>query len=185
MKVLGPRGLGLLCAGAAIATGITIAGCANHVQGVANPNVAELSAYKTEAASSSAAATTSMRAAQKAKAISDNCDPFPNTSGLGVSKYNEFVKAHDGNSADYTAKRDEAASTLDNAANTVETGVNTAGDSLEPDLAGKLTDYVNAARGLAEQTRAMTYTAAVGPLNDASKQVNDARKAVRDTCSGR
>jgi hypothetical protein len=28
----------------------------------------------------------------------------------------------------------------------------------------------------------MTYTSPVGPLNDASKRVNDARNAVRDAC---
>lgn len=102
-----------------------------------------------------------------------------------VAKYNEFVDAHDANAPDYADKRELAASTLDDAANKVEAGVSTAKDSLPEDLAGKFTDYVTAARALAAETRKMTYTAPVGPLNEASRRVNDARNAVRDACPKR
>ncbi|ONM48635.1 hypothetical protein [Nocardia donostiensis] len=185
MKVLDPRKFGLICAVAALATGLSVAGCAEQVPGSATPNAAELSAYKTEAASSSAAATSSRRAAERAQAISDNCDPFPATTGIGVTKYNEFVDAHDNNAPDYVPKRDAAADTLEDAANKVESVVNSTRAEIPPDLADKLTEYVNAARELAKQTRGMTYTAPVGPLNDASKRVNDARNAVRDACGAR
>ncbi|MEU7767925.1 hypothetical protein AB0B25_22770 [Nocardia sp. NPDC049190] len=185
MKLLDPRGFGLVCATGAVAIGLTVAGCANRVEGVANPNASDLAAYKTEAASSSAAATSSRRAAAQSKAIADNCGQFPTISGLGVSKYNEFVDAHDANAPDYLAKRDLAVSTLEDAANKVESSVRTARDALPPDLAAQFTEYVNAARALAAETRTMTYTAPVGALNDASKRVNDARNVVRDACPRR
>lgn len=183
--MLNPRGFGLVCATVAIAAGLTVAGCADRVSGTAAPNAADVSAYRTEAASSSAAATSSRKAAAEAKAIADNCGQFPGITGNGVSKYNEFVDAHDSNAPDYVPKRDTAAQTLEDAANQVQTGVDQAAGALPPDLAGKLTEYVVAARDLAGQTRAMTYTAPVGPLNDASQRVNNARNAVRDACPAR
>ncbi|WP_406272726.1 hypothetical protein OH799_33325 [Nocardia sp. NBC_00881] len=185
MKLLDPRGFGMVCATGAIAIGLVVAGCANRVEGEPSPNASDLAAYQTEAASSSAAATSSRRVAAQAKAISDNCGPFPTTTGAGVSKYNEFVDAHDANAPDYDAKRDAAASTLEDAANTVERGVSAVMDTLPPDLAAKFTEYVNAARALADETRRMTYTAPVSALNDASRRVNDARNVVRDSCPKR
>ncbi|MFQ6397743.1 hypothetical protein ACLMAJ_30415 [Nocardia sp. KC 131] len=185
MKVLDPRGFGLVCATLAVVAGVTVAGCANRVEGVANPNATDLAAYKTAAASSSAAATSSRKAAAQTAAINENCGQFPNTTGVGVSKYNDFINAHDSNAADYASRRDDASATLDEAANKVEAGVNSASDSLPPDLVAKFTEYVSAARLLASETRKMTYTAPVGPLNDASKRVNDARNAVRDACPKR
>jgi hypothetical protein len=185
MKVLNPRGFGLVCAAVAIVVGVTAAGCANQVEGVANPNAIDVSAYKTEAAASSSAATSSRRAAAQASAISENCSQFPTTTGVGVTKYNDFVDAHDSNAPDYAAKRESAATTLDDAANKVETGVRNADDTLPADLKTKFTDYVTAARGLATEARKMSYTAPVGPLNEASKKVNDARNAVKDACPAR
>ncbi|MFI9505379.1 hypothetical protein [Nocardia sp. NPDC052566] len=185
MKVLDPRGFGLVCALAAITVGLVVAGCGSQIQGTANPNQSDLAAYKSDAASSSAAATSSKRAAAQAKAISDNCGQFPTTTGVGVSKYNEFVDAHDKNAPDYVAKRDLAASTLEDAATKVETGVSAATGVLPDELAAKFTDYVTAARGLAAETRRMVYTAPVDPLNVASRRVNDARNAVRDACPKR
>ncbi|MEU4315550.1 hypothetical protein [Nocardia sp. NPDC024068] len=182
MKGLDPRRAGLVCAVAALVTGATVAGCAQQIQGVATPNAAEASAYRDAATSSSAAATSSRIAAARNKAISDNCTLFPGTTGTGVAKYNEFVDAHDNNAPDYDAKRDAAVTALDNAANTVEGGVNTAGGDLPEELKTKFVDYVTAARDLSQATREMTYTSPVGPLNDASKRVNDARNAVRDAC---
>ncbi|MEV0298664.1 hypothetical protein [Nocardia sp. NPDC050710] len=185
MKVLDPRGFGLVCATAAVVAGLTVAGCANRVEGTANPNASDLAAYKTEAAASSAAATSSRRAAAQTQAISDNCGQFPTTTGVGVKAYNDFVDAHDSNAHDYAAKREAASTTLDGAANKVETGVNAAAGALPDDLAGKFSEYVAAARLLATETRKMTYTAPVGPLNEASRRVNDARNAVRDACPKR
>ncbi|UGT69261.1 hypothetical protein LTT66_03355 [Nocardia gipuzkoensis] len=185
MKLLNPRGFGMVCATGAVAIGLVVAGCANQVDGVAGPNASDLAAYKTEAASSSAAATSSRRAAAEAKAIADNCGQFPGTTGAGVSRYNEFVDAHDSNAPDYVTKRDSAAQTLEDAANKVESGVNSAKDALPADLAAKLTEYVIAARALAAETRTMTYTAPVAALNDASRRVNDARNVVRDSCPKR
>ncbi|WP_069166938.1 hypothetical protein [Nocardia altamirensis] len=185
MRTLDPRGFGLMCATGAVAIGLVLAGCANRVEGTANPNNADLAAYKTEAAASSVAATSSKRAAAQAKSVADNCTQFPTTTGVGVSKYNEFVDAHDANAPDYAAKREAAVSTLEDAANKVEAGLNLGRDTLPPDLAGKFTDYVTAARALADETRKMSYTAPVGPLNEASKRVNDARNAVRDACPKR
>ncbi|WP_431963102.1 hypothetical protein [Nocardia sp. bgisy134] len=185
MKLLNPRGFGLVCATAAVATGLTVAGCAEQVAGSAYPNTSELAAYKTEAAASSAAATSSRQAAAQAQAITDNCAQFPAVTGAGVSSYNDFVDAHDSNAPDYAAKRDAAAQTLEDAATKVETGVNTAAEPLPPDLAAKFNEYVAAARALAAETRTMTYTAPVGALNEASKRVNDARNAVRDACPKR
>jgi hypothetical protein len=185
MKLLNPRGFGMVCATGAVAIGLVVAGCANRVDGVAGPNASDLAAYKTEAASSSAAATSSRRAAAQGKAIADNCGQFPTTTGAGVSKYNDFVDAHDSNAPDYDAKRDSAVQTLEDAANKVESGVNSARDALPVDLAGLFTEYVNAARALAAETRKMTYTAPVAALNDASRRVNDARNAVRDSCPKR
>ncbi|MET7770198.1 hypothetical protein [Nocardia sp. NPDC005366] len=185
MKVLDQRGFGLVCAAAAVVTGLTVAGCADRVEGTATPNAAELSSYKTEAAVSSAAATSSRRVAAQAQAIGENCAQFPTTSGLGVKAYNDFVDAHDSNAPDYAAKRDAASTTLDEAATKVETGVTAAAGALPEDLAAKFAEYVTAARQLAGETRKMSYTAQVGPLNEASKRVNDARNAVREACPKR
>ncbi|MET8650283.1 MULTISPECIES: hypothetical protein [Nocardia] len=185
MKVLDPRRFGLVCAAAAVVAGLTVAGCAETLEGTATPNAAELSSYKTEAAASSAAATSSRRAAAQAQAVSENCAQFPTTSGLGVKAYNDFVDAHDSNAPDYAAKRDAASTTLEDAATKVEAGVTAAAGALPDDLAAKFSEYVTAARALAAETRRMTYTAQVGPLNDASKRVNDARNAVRETCPKR
>ncbi|WP_054813346.1 hypothetical protein [Nocardia arizonensis] len=185
MNVLDPRGFGLVCAAAAVVAGVTVAGCADRIEGTANPNATDLASYKTEAAASSAAATSSRRAAAQAQAVSDNCGNFPTTTGVGVKAYNDFVDAHDSNAPDYAAKRDSAATTLDDAAAKVESGVSTAGGALPDDLSAKFTEYVAAARQLAVETRKMTYTAPVGPLNDASRRVNDARNAVRDACPKR
>ncbi|WP_280460872.1 hypothetical protein [Nocardia carnea] len=184
MQGLDPRRFGLICAAAALVTGATLAGCANQIEGVATPNAAEATAYRSFASSSSAAATSSQIAAARDKAIADNCGLFPGTTGTGVTKYNEFVDAHDSNAPDYDAKRDAAVTALDDAADQVEGGVNAAGANLPEDLKAKFTDYVNAARALSQATREMTYTSPVGPLNDASKRVNDARNAVRDACPG-
>jgi hypothetical protein len=184
MQGLDPRRFGLVCAAAALVTGATVAGCATQIQGVATPNAAEASAYRSTASSQSAAATSSQIAAARDKAVTDNCTLFPGTTGVGVSKYNEFVDAHDSNAPDYDAKREAAVTALEDAANQVEAGVNAAGANLPEDLKAKLVEYVNAARGLARATREMTYTSPVGPLNDASRRVNDARNVVRDACPG-
>ncbi|MEU1986048.1 hypothetical protein [Nocardia sp. NPDC019395] len=184
MQGLDPRRFGLMCAAAALLTGATVAGCATQIQGVATPNAAEASAYRNAASSSSAAATSSQIAAARDQAVTDNCNPFAGTTAVGVSKYNEFVDAHDSNAPDYDAKRDAAVTALDDAANQVEGGVNAAGTNLPEDLKAKLLEYVKAARDLSQATRAMTYTSPVGPLNDASRRVNDARNVVRDTCPG-
>ncbi|NUS92337.1 MAG: hypothetical protein HOQ36_07955 [Nocardia sp.] len=182
MEGLDPRRVGLVCAAAALVAGATVAGCAQQVEGVATPNAAEATSYRAYASSSAAAATSSQIAASRDKAISDNCTLFPGTTGVGVTKYNEFVDAHDNNAPDYDAKRDSAVTALDDAARQVEGGVNTAGAQLPEELKTKFIAYVDAARALSQATREMTYTSPVGPLNDASKRVNDARNAVRDAC---
>jgi hypothetical protein len=185
MGLLNPRGFGLACAIAAIGSGLVIAGCSSSVHGTATVNQADAAAYRTEMASSVAAASSSRKAAAQAKAIGDNCNPFRDTTSVAVTKYNDFVDAHDGNAPDQDAKRDDAAQTLEDAARTVESRVTSAGDQLPPDLAQKFTDYVSAARDLAAESRKMNYTSPVGGLNDASKRVNDALNAVRAACPAR
>jgi hypothetical protein len=175
MEGLDPRRFGLVCAATALVAGAAVAGCAQQVEGIATPNAAEATSYREYASSSSAAATSSQIAAARDKAISDNCTLFPGTTGVGVSKYNEFVDAHDNDAPDYDAKRDGAVTALEDAAKQVEGGVNTAGPQLPEELRTKFVAYVDSARE-------MTYTSPVGPLNDASKRVNDARNAVRDAC---
>lgn len=182
MEGLDPRRFGLVCAATALVAGAAVAGCAQQVEGIATPNAAEATSYREYASSSSAAATSSQIAAARDKAISDNCTLFPGTTGVGVSKYNEFVDAHDNDAPDYDAKRDGAVTALEDAAKQVEGGVNTAGPQLPEELRAKFVAYVDSARALAQATREMTYTSPVGPLNDASKRVNDARNAVRDAC---
>ncbi len=185
MKLLNPRGFGLVCASLAVTAGLTVAGCADRIEGTPTADEAQVTSYRAEASSSSAAATSSRRAAAQAKAIADNCDPFRDTTGPAVTRYNEFVDAHDANAPDYAAKRDTAANTIEDAARTVETRVQEAGEALPPDLAQKFIGYVNAARELAGQARVMTYTSPVAALNDASRKVNDALNAVRDACPAR
>ncbi|WP_062999486.1 hypothetical protein [Nocardia mikamii] len=185
MKLLNPRGFGLMCATLAVGTGLVVAGCSTAVHGTATVNQADAAAFRTEMAASSAAATSSKKAAAQTKAVADNCNPFRETTGTAVTKYNDFVDAHDANAPDQDAKRDSAAQTLEDAARTVEGRVTAAGDALPPELAQKFTEYVNAARGLADESRKMTYTAPVGTLNDASKRVNDALNAVRTACPAR
>ncbi len=185
MKLLNPRGFGLMCAAFAVGTGLVVAGCSTAVQGTATVNQTDAAAYRTEMASSSAAAASSKKAAAQTKAIGDNCTPFRETTGPAVTKYNDFVDAHDANAPDQDAKRDAAAQTLEDAAGTVEGRVSGAGDSLPPELSQKLTEYVNAARELGGESRKMTYTSPVGTLNDASKRVNDALNAVRTACPAR
>ncbi|MGW5571762.1 hypothetical protein ACWEVD_11230 [Nocardia thailandica] len=177
--------LGLLCAGVAVTVGAVLAGCGQQVPGAATADAAEVAAYKTSAAASSSAAAASKAAAAQSKAISDNCTAFPVTTGVGVTKYNEFISAHDTNAPDYTSKRDAAATTLDDAASKVEAGVREAGANLPPDLAAKFTAYATAARELAAETRKMTYNSQVARLNAASVKINDARTAVHDACPKR
>jgi len=177
MKLLNPHRVGLACSVLAVLAG-TVVACGEQVPGTALPNTEEVAIYQSE----QAAATSSRRAAEQAQAITDNCEPFPGTSGIGVQRYNEFVEAHDSNAPDYDARRDAAATTLEDAADKVEAGVNNAGDKLPPDLAGKLTEYVGAARQLAEATRKMSYHANVDGLNAASQRVNAARTTVREAC---
>ncbi|RJO70180.1 hypothetical protein D5S18_30205 [Nocardia panacis] len=165
--------------------GLIVAGCSSGVAGSAASNPADLLAYRRDASATSQAVTSSKKRAAQAKAIDENCSQFPTTSGVGVAKYNEFVDAHDANAADYLPKRDLAAATLTEAATKVESGVDAAGDRLPTDLTAKLREYVAAARDLAAETRRMTYTASVDPLNIASRRVNDARNAVRETCPAR
>ncbi|WP_280397919.1 hypothetical protein [Nocardia carnea] len=184
MQGLDPRRFGLVCAAAALVTGVTLAGCANRIEGVATPNAAEATAYRNLASSSAAAATSSQIAAARDRAIADNCTLFPGTTGAGVTKYNEFVDAHDSNAPDYDAKRDAAVTALNDAANQVQGRADAAGTNLPEDLKAKLVEYVNAARALSQATGAMTYTSPVGPLNEASRRVNDARNVVRDACPG-
>ncbi|WP_280268635.1 hypothetical protein [Nocardia wallacei] len=185
MKLLNPRGFGLACATVAVGTGLVVAGCSSSIHGTATVNQADASAFRTEMASSSAAATSSQKAAAEAKAVSDNCTPFRDMAGAATNKYNEFVDAHDANAPDQDAKRDTSAQTWEDAAHTVETRVQSSGPALPADLAQKFTAYAVAARELAGEARKMTYTAPVGPLNDASKRVNDAFAAVRDACPAR
>ncbi|MFE2999350.1 hypothetical protein ACFXG4_30620 [Nocardia sp. NPDC059246] len=182
MKLLNPRGFGLVCASAAVAGGLVLAGCANTVEGTPTVNQVQVTSYKAEAASSSAAAASSKAAAATAKATFDNCDPFRKITGTAVDRYNEFVDAHDANAADQIAKRDAAASALEDAAKTVETQVGASGADLPADLGQKFTDYVTAARSLAAEVRKMTTSASVSPLNDASRKVNDALTGVRNAC---
>ncbi len=185
MKLLNPRGFGLACATLAVGTGLVVAGCSSSVHGTATVNEADAASFRSEMAASSAAATSSAKAAAQDKAVSENCSPFRDLSGVAVTKYNEFVDAHDANAPDQDAKRDAAAETLENAARTVESRVTASGEALPADLGQKFTDYVVAARALAEESRKMTYTAPVGPLNDASKRVNDALNTVRNACPAR
>ncbi|WP_156959641.1 hypothetical protein [Nocardia sp. BMG51109] len=148
-------------------------------------NESDATAFKSEMSASSAAATSSRQAAAQAQAITDNCSPFRDLSGVAVAKYNEFVDAHDANAPDQDAKRDASAETLENAARTVEGRVTASGEALPVDLSQKFTAYVTAARELATEARKMTYTAPVGPLNDASNRVNDALNTVRNSCPNR
>lgn len=177
MKLLIPRRVGPACSMLAILAG-TVVACGEQVAGTALPNTEEVAIYHSE----QAAATSSRRAAEQAQAITDNCAPFPGTSGIGVQRYNEFVEAHATNAPDYDARREAAVSTLVDAADKVEAGVRNAGEALPPDLAGKLTEYVNAARQLAEETGKMSYHANVDALNAASQRVNAARTTVREAC---
>ncbi|MTE16174.1 hypothetical protein GLP40_25825 [Nocardia sp. CT2-14] len=165
-----------------MAAGLVLAGCANTVEGTATANQVQVTSYRAEAASSSAAAASSKAAAAIAKATSDNCSPFRKTTGTAVDRYNDFVDAHDGNAADQIAKRDAAATALEDAAKTVEAQVSASGADLPADLGQKFTDYVTAARGLAAEVRKMTTNSSVAPLNDASRKVNDALTAVRNGC---
>ncbi|GAB4587790.1 hypothetical protein [Nocardia sp. IFM 10818] len=185
MKLLNPRGFGMFCTTATLGAGLVLVGCANSVEGTPTADQAAATSFRAEAASSSAAATSSKKAAAQAKAIADNCNPFRTTTGTAVDRYNDFVDAHDGNTADQAQKRDTAANALDDAARTVETQVNASGADLPTDLATKLTDYVNAARALAAEVRKMSSTSSVAPLNEASRTVNDALNAVRSTCPAR
>lgn len=182
MKLLDPRGFGLMCAALALGTGLVVTGCSNSVHGTATVDRAVAAAYRTEMVASSSAAAASSKAAAETKAVSDNCGPFRATTAPAVTAYNDFVDAHDSNAPDQDAKRDAAAKTLEDAATAVQGRVDTAGAALPKDLAGKLTEYVNAARELAAESRKMTYTAPVGMLNDASKRVNDALNAARSVC---
>ncbi|RMI29548.1 hypothetical protein EBN03_25615 [Nocardia stercoris] len=150
--------------------------------GTATVDPAVAAAYRSEAASSSAAASSSKAAAAADKAVADNCDPFRGTTGPAVTKFNDFVSAHDNNAPDQDDKRDAAVQTLQDAARTVETRYTDSGAALTPDLHQKLVDYVNAARALADESGKMNHTAPVGPLNDASQRVNDALNAVRAAC---
>ncbi|MGX1805190.1 hypothetical protein ACWIGI_05705 [Nocardia sp. NPDC055321] len=185
MKQLNPRRFGLVCATAAVGFGLVLAGCANEIEGTPTVNEADATAYRAEAATSSAAASSSKKAAAEAKATADNCTPFRTTTGTAVDRYNDFVDAHDANAPDQTEKRDTAATALEDAAKTVEAQVTASGADLPTELAQKFTDYVVAARGLATEVRKMSSTALVGPLNDASRQVNDALNAVRSACPAR
>ncbi|QIS18893.1 hypothetical protein [Nocardia terpenica] len=187
MKLLNPRGFGLVCATVAVGSGLVVAGCSNAVHGTPTVNQADAAAYRTEMASSSAAATSSRKAAAQTKAIAEGCKSFRDVAatpitGNAVTRYNDFVDAHDSNAPDQDAKRDLAAQTLEDAARQVENGINSGGAALPPDIAQKFTDYVNAARALAAETRKMVYTAPVGPLNDASQRVNDALGIARNLC---
>ncbi|MFC7422364.1 hypothetical protein [Nocardia tengchongensis] len=185
MKLLNPRGFGLLCASGALATGLVLAGCANTVEGTPTANQVQVSSYKADAATSAAAASSSKQAAAKAKATSDNCGPFRKTTGAQVDRYNEFVDAHDAadvSVADKNAKRDAAAQALEDAAKTVEAQVTASGPDLAPEVAQKFTDYASAARDLAASVRKLTTNSSVAPLNDASHKVNDTLTAVRNAC---
>ncbi|WP_040804030.1 hypothetical protein [Nocardia concava] len=182
MKLLNPRGFGLVCASAAVAAGLVLAGCSNTVEGTPTVNQAEVTSYKAAAATSAAAASSAKAAAAVAKATADNCDPFRKSAGNAVDRYNEFVDAHDASAADQLTKRDAAATALEDAAKGVETQLTATGAALPADLAGKFTDYVTAARALAAEIRKLSSGASVAPLNDASKKVNDALTAVRNAC---
>ncbi|GAB2511045.1 hypothetical protein [Nocardia heshunensis] len=182
MKLLNPRGFGLVCASAAVAMGLVLAGCANTVEGTATVDQAQVTSYKAEAATSAAAASSSAAAAAIVKATADNCDTFRKTAGTQVDRYNEWVDAHDGSAADQIAKRDAAAGALEDAAKAVEAQVGAAGPALPADLSGKFTDYVTAARALGAEIRRTGSGSSVSPLNDASKKVNDALTAVRNAC---
>ncbi|MFC4372595.1 hypothetical protein ACFO5K_00665 [Nocardia halotolerans] len=185
MRLPNARRLGLGCAVAAVTAGTIVAGCAEQIPGNPTTDPAEVAAYQTAAAASSSAAASSRAAAARTKAIEDNCAQFPATTGAGVTAYNDFVTAHDTNAPDYAAKRDGAATTLEDAANTVEAGVAAATDALPTDLADKLTAYVVAARTLADETRKMTYSSPVEGLNEASRTINQARTAVHEACPSR
>lgn len=185
MRLLDTRRLGLVCAAVAVTAGMVVAGCGKQVPGTPTTDAAEVAAYKTAAAASSSAAAASKAAAAQAKAITDNCTQFPTTTGAGVTAFNEFVTAHDRNTPDYAAKRETAATTLDNAATKVETGVTAAAGALPADLGEKFTAYVVAARELSAETRKMTYSSQVAKLNDASRKINQARTDVHEACQSR
>ncbi|GGK61701.1 hypothetical protein [Nocardia camponoti] len=174
--------LGLLCATTAAAAAVVIAGCGAQVTGTPTTDAADVAAYKTTAAAASSAAAASKAAAARTQAIKDNCGQFATTTSAGVKAYNDFITAHDTNAPDYAAKRDGAATTLDNAALKVETGVVSAVGALPTELAEKFTAYVTAARDLAAETKKMTYSSPVAKLNEASRRINGARTAVHDAC---
>ncbi|MFD3510767.1 hypothetical protein [Nocardia sp. NPDC058666] len=182
MRVLHARRLGSVCAVVAVTVGAVLAGCAQQVPGTPTTDAAEVAAYKTAAAATSSAAASSRAAAARDKAVTDNCTQFPTTTGAGVTAFNDFVSAHDSNAPDYAAKRESAATTLDNAATKVETGVVAAAGALPTELADKFSAYVTAARELSTQTRKMTYNSPVDKLNTASRAINQARTAVHDAC---
>ena len=182
MKLLNPRGFGLVCATVAVGTGLVVAGCTSSVEGTATVNESDAAAFRTEMVASSAAATSSQKAQQQSQAISENCGPFNTLSGAAVDRYNEFVDAHDGNAPDQDAKRDSAAQALENAAQRVEGQVNTSGEALPQNMAQNFQAYASAARELATESRKMNYTSPVGALNDASNRVNDALNTARSAC---
>lgn len=169
--------------GAAAAVAMVVVGCQSITDGAATLDGTDVPLYRASVSSSSAASASSSAAREferQAKrtqaAVHTACDALSTTSVDAIGAVNGYVTAYNENAPDLVERVGPAVVALDASAAAVSEGIT---ELLTPELAGALTEWVDASRALAA---AISADAGMSEFNAAIDRVNGAQDAALDLC---
>lgn len=172
-----------LTVGSAATLAIVIVGCSTVTGGTARVDPEAAPVYRASVSasidvskSSSAARETERQASLTKKAVHTVCEDLSTSTVDAVTAVNAYVEAVNKNSDDVQTKAGPAVDALNRSADLVNSGL---ADSLSADLRAALTEWVNAARAVAN---AISSNSGPDDFNAASSRSNTARDNALARC---
>jgi hypothetical protein len=172
-----------LTLGSAAAGAMVVVGCSTVIGGTAQVDTGDAPVYRAsvsasieESLSSSVARESERQQALTTKAVHTVCEDLSTSSVDAFAAVNAFVEAVNQKSPDVPAKIGPAVDALNRSADLVSSGIT---DVLSPQLHAVLTEWVDAARGVAA-----TLSGNLGQdqFNSAVNRLNTSRDVAVDRC---
>lgn len=171
-----------LAVGGSACLAMVAVGCSSVVPGTATVDTADAPLYQAsvsasiaESAASSAARESERQVSITREAVHTSCEALSNSSADAITAVNDYVDAYNA-STDVAGSAGPAIDSLNGSADQVSGSLS---DPLAPELRDSLTEWVDAARGVAT---AIADDIAPVPFNDAINRLNDARSLALDLC---
>lgn len=162
---------------------MVVVGCQSITDGAATLDGTDVPLYRASVSSSSAASASSSAARESERqakrtqaAVHTACDALSTTSVDAIGAVNGYVTAYNENAPDLVERVGPAVVALDASAAAVSEGIT---ELLTPELAGALTEWVDASRALAA---AISADAGMSEFNAAIDRVNAAQDTALDLC---